>query len=142
MYPSPTTSGMTPSPTSTGKIDPYTPRKDTIMVPAGGYAIVDIVADNPGFWFMHCHVEPHAVDGMAVTLNEAQPYQNPSPPEMRQHGTLNQPSKTSITIWTLTQTGHLLLQVCALFIVVERIPMTYLLKLYVHTLMNTTSYGI
>ena len=85
-YPSPTTSGMIPSPTSTGKIDPYTPRKDTIMVPAGGYAIVDVVADNPGIWFMHCHVEPHAVDGMAVTLNEAQPYQNPSPPEMRQCG--------------------------------------------------------
>ena len=85
-YPSPTTSGMIPSPTSTGKIDPYTPRKDTIMVPAGGYAIVDVVADNPGIWFMHCHVENHAVEGMAVTLNEAQPYQNPSPPEMRQCG--------------------------------------------------------
>ena len=85
-YPSPTTSGMIPSPTSTGKIDPYTPRKDTITVPAGGYAIVDVVADNPGIWFMHCHVENHAVEGMAVTLNEAQPYQNPSPPEMRQHG--------------------------------------------------------
>ena len=56
------------------------------MVPAGGYAIVDVVADNPGIWFMHCHVEPHAVEGMAVTLNEAQPHQNPSPPEMRQHG--------------------------------------------------------
>ena len=86
MYPSPTTSGMIPSPTSTGKIDPCTPRKDTIMVPAGGYAIIDIVADNPGIWFMHCHVEPHAVEGMALTLNEAQPYQSPSPPEMRQHG--------------------------------------------------------
>ena len=85
-YPSPTTSGMIPSPTSTGKIDPCTPRKDTIMVPAGGYAIVDVVADNPGIWFMHCHVENHAVQGMAVTLNEAQPYQNPSPPEMRQCG--------------------------------------------------------
>ena len=127
-YPSPTTSGMTPSPTSTGKIDPYTPRKDTITVPAGGYAIVDVVADNPGIWFMHCHVEPHAVEGMAVTLNEAQPNQNPSPPEMRQHGNFEptlqdfynnldfDPNRPSI-----------LLQVCAPFVVVERIPMTYLL---------------
>ena len=83
MYPSPTTSGMTPSPTSTGKIDPYPPHKDTIMIPAGGCAIVDVVANNPGIWF---HVENHAVEGMAVTLNEAQPYQNPSPPEIRQCG--------------------------------------------------------
>ena len=74
------------------------------MVPAGGYAIVDVVANNPGIWSMHCHVENHTVDGMAVTLNEAQPYQNPSPPEMCQCGTLSQPSKTSMTIWTLTQT--------------------------------------
>ena len=82
-YPSPTTDGSTPTPTASGKIDPLTPRKDTIMVPAGGYAIIDIVADNPGVWFMHCHVENHAVEGMGVVLNEAQPQQNPSPSEMR-----------------------------------------------------------
>ena len=35
---------------------------------------------------MHCHVENHAVEGMGVVLNEAQPNQNPSPPDMRQCG--------------------------------------------------------
>ena len=69
--------------TPSGKIDPHTPRKDTIIVPAGGYAIIYVVADNPGVWFMHCHVENHAVEGMGVILNEAQPNQNPSPLEMR-----------------------------------------------------------
>ena len=85
-YPSATTNGKVPTPTSSGKIDPRTPRKDTIMVPAGGYVIIDVVTDNPGVWFMHCHVENHAVEGMGVVLNEAQPNQNPSPPDMRQCG--------------------------------------------------------
>ena len=85
-YPSATTNGNVPTPTASGKIDPRTPRKDTIMVPAGGYAIIDIVTDNPGIWFMHCHVENHAVEGMGVVLNEAQPNQNPSPADMRQCG--------------------------------------------------------
>ena len=66
--------------TSSGKIDPRTPRKDTVLVPAGGYAVIRIVADNPGVWFMHCHVENHAVEGMAVTLNEARRNQNPERP--------------------------------------------------------------
>ena len=72
-----------PNPTASGTIDPRTPRKDTVLVPAGGYAIIYVVADNPGVWFMHCHVENHAVEGMGVVLNEAQSNQNPSPLEMR-----------------------------------------------------------
>ena len=86
VYPSATTDGSIPTPTSSGKIDPFTPRKDTILVPEGGYAIVDVVADNPGIWFMHCHVENHMAEGMEVIINEAQPNQNPSPQKMRQTG--------------------------------------------------------
>ena len=72
--------------TRTGKIDPYTPRKDTLVVPAGGYAVIRMVTDNPGVWFMHCHVENHLVEGMAVVLNEAKPNRILSPPEMRISG--------------------------------------------------------
>ena len=86
IYPSPTSDGKTPAPTVSGKIDPYTPRKDTILVPEGGYAIVDVVADNPGIWFMHCHIENHQAEGMEVIINEAMPKQNPSPSEMRKYG--------------------------------------------------------
>ena len=86
LYPSPTSNGTTPTPTASGKIDPYTPRKDTILVPEGGYAIVDVVANNPGIWFMHCHIENHQAEGMEVIINEAMPNQNPSPLEMRQYG--------------------------------------------------------
>lgn len=46
-------------------------RKDTIIVPSGGYVVTRIVADNPGVWFMHCHIELHSNDGMAIYLNES-----------------------------------------------------------------------
>ena len=98
LYPSPTSNGTTPTPTPSGKIDPHTPRKDTVLVPEGGYAIVDVVADNPGIWFMHCHVENHQVEGMDVIINEAQPNQNPSPPKMRQFGNF-QPTLKDFYEW-------------------------------------------
>ncbi|XP_059153453.1 uncharacterized protein LOC131939263 [Physella acuta] len=49
----------------------YPPIKDTIIVPSGGYAVIRIRADNPGVWFMHCHIELHHVNGMALMFNES-----------------------------------------------------------------------
>ncbi|XP_071140405.1 uncharacterized protein [Mytilus edulis] len=46
-------------------------RKDTIVVPYGGYVIIKIKAANPGVWFMHCHIDKHMVEGMALMLNES-----------------------------------------------------------------------
>ncbi|XP_063411049.1 uncharacterized protein LOC134693965 [Mytilus trossulus] len=46
------------------------PIKDTIIVPWGGYVVIRIVADNPGYWYFHCHIELHNVDGMALVLQE------------------------------------------------------------------------
>ena len=46
-------------------------RKDTIIIPTGGYAVIRIRSTNPGRWLMHCHIEVHALDGMAMVLNEA-----------------------------------------------------------------------
>ena len=47
------------------------PRKDTIIVPTSGYVVVRIRADNPGVWFLHCHIEFHNNHGMAMVLNES-----------------------------------------------------------------------
>ncbi|KAH3694162.1 uncharacterized protein LOC127861637 [Dreissena polymorpha] len=47
------------------------PRKDTIIVPTGGYVVIRIKADNPGLWNMHCHIELHSMDGMLMLLNES-----------------------------------------------------------------------
>ena len=68
------------------KIDPYTVRKDTVTVPAGGYAVIQFVADNPGYWIMHCHVETHTLEGMAVVINETAVRTTPPPDGMRKCG--------------------------------------------------------
>ena len=59
-------------------------RKDTIIVPAGGYVRVRFIANNPGYWFLHCHLEPHQVEGMSVLIDELQNQQNPPPTELNQ----------------------------------------------------------
>ena len=56
------------------------PRKDSIIVPTGGYVVLRIRSDNPGKWFLHCHIEVHALDGMAMVVNEAVD-RTPSPPK-------------------------------------------------------------
>ena len=48
-------------------------RKDTVIVPFGGYAVIRFVVDNPGWWFLHCHIEIHQLEGMAVVIREQQP---------------------------------------------------------------------
>ncbi|XP_071491136.1 uncharacterized protein [Diadema antillarum] len=47
----------------------HPPLKDTVIVPDGGYTIVQFVADNPGWWFFHCHLEFHVVIGMGLLVH-------------------------------------------------------------------------
>ena len=54
----------------TGKISPRAPLKDTLLIPAGGYAVVYFKTDNPGWWFLHCHIEVHQLEGMGLIINE------------------------------------------------------------------------
>ena len=46
------------------------PKKDTLAVPYGGYIVIRFVVDNPGWWFLHCHIEIHQLEGMAVVIQE------------------------------------------------------------------------
>lgn len=47
-------------------------RRDTINVPGEGGAVnVRFVADNPGAWLLHCHIEWHFEAGLAVVFIEA-----------------------------------------------------------------------
>lgn len=46
-------------------------RRDTVMVPAGGSATIRWVADNPGEWLFHCHIQPHLNSGLAAIFVEA-----------------------------------------------------------------------
>ena len=47
---------------------PGAARKDTLLVPVMGRAAVDVIADNPGQWMLHCHNTYHLEAGMATTL--------------------------------------------------------------------------
>ena len=66
--------------TDGGKLIKTSVRKDTILVPAGGYVVVAVPLNNPGYWLLHCHSEPHLFKGMAVILQEYPENQHPKPP--------------------------------------------------------------
>ncbi|KAK3319747.1 multicopper oxidase-domain-containing protein [Cercophora scortea] len=63
---------------STSAYDPLTsrkswnfdnpPRRDVVMVPAGGYVAVAFKPDNPGAWLVHCHIAWHASAGLALQM--------------------------------------------------------------------------
>ena len=67
-------------------INETTVRKDTVIIPAGGYVVINFLSDNPGFWFLHCHIEDHVASGMALLLNEAPGRHNPPPDGLNQCG--------------------------------------------------------
>jgi FtsP/CotA-like multicopper oxidase with cupredoxin domain len=67
-------------------LDRTTIRKDTVLVPALGYVIVHFKTNNPGWWFLHCHMEPHQLEGMAMVINEAPDLQPPPPKGMQTCG--------------------------------------------------------
>ena len=60
-------------------ISAWTVRKDTVVVPAGGYVIIRFRSANPGWWLMHCHMDPDFAGGMAVVFNELG-FNHPRPP--------------------------------------------------------------
>ncbi|WVZ14396.1 hypothetical protein V8G54_011962 [Vigna mungo] len=47
-------------------IDP--PEVNTIGLPKNGWLAMRFVANNPGVWYMHCHLERHASSGMDTVL--------------------------------------------------------------------------
>jgi laccase len=44
------------------------PSRNTIGVPVGGWAVVRFLADNPGVWLVHCHIDAHLTGGLAMAL--------------------------------------------------------------------------
>ena len=79
------TDGIAPDISITNK----TIQKDTVIVPAGGYVVIDFITDNPGYWFLHCHIEPHQLEGMALVINELETQQIPPPLGMHTCGNFN-----------------------------------------------------
>ncbi|GER28591.1 laccase [Striga asiatica] len=51
-------------PTRFNLVDPV--ERNTVGVPSGGWVAIRFVADNPGVWFMHCHLEVHTSWGLKM----------------------------------------------------------------------------
>ncbi|XP_010104683.2 laccase-4 [Morus notabilis] len=47
-------------------VDPV--ERNTIGVPSGGWTAIRFKADNPGVWFMHCHLEVHTTWGLKMAF--------------------------------------------------------------------------
>ncbi|XP_020240227.1 laccase-17 [Cajanus cajan] len=62
-------------------VDPV--ERNTVGVPSGGWVAIRFLADNPGVWFMHCHLEVHTSWGLKmawVVLDGKLPNQKLFPP--------------------------------------------------------------
>ena len=57
------------------------PIKDNIAVPSHGYAIIRFIADNPGFWLLHCHLDSHSENGMTVLMRVGETKDLPPKPK-------------------------------------------------------------
>ncbi|KAF5092265.1 hypothetical protein D0Z03_002951 [Geotrichum reessii] len=44
------------------------PFVDTVVVPRNGHAVIRFTAHNPGYWFLHCHINHHLLAGMGGFL--------------------------------------------------------------------------
>ena len=51
-----------------------------MVVPPGGYAVIQFTTNNPGWWHLHCHMAHHLASGMGMLLNEAPELQSRFPP--------------------------------------------------------------
>lgn len=47
-------------------VDP--PRRNTVGVPANGWTAIRFTANNPGAWFLHCHLDVHLMWGLATVF--------------------------------------------------------------------------
>ncbi|XP_073149999.1 laccase-17-like [Henckelia pumila] len=70
-------------PKSFNLVDPV--ERNTVGVPAGGWVAIRFLADNPGVWFMHCHLEVHTSWGLKMAwlvLDGKLPNQKLLPPPL------------------------------------------------------------
>jgi FtsP/CotA-like multicopper oxidase with cupredoxin domain len=45
-------------------------RRDVQVVPANSYIVIQLTADNPGAWPLHCHIAWHVSAGLYMTVLE------------------------------------------------------------------------
>jgi len=55
--------------------------RDTVILPAGGYGVLRFRATNPGWYYGHCHIMLHQLDGMAFAIRIGTNAQTSRPPD-------------------------------------------------------------
>ncbi|KAH9958043.1 multicopper oxidase-domain-containing protein [Russula dissimulans] len=75
-------------------------RRDTVQVPAGSSVTLRLIADNPGAWIFHCHIQWHLQAGLAATFIEA-------PLEMEQRARTVQAPPKALAAQCCTQIPNL-----------------------------------
>lgn len=73
--------GNYPGPSNFNLVDP--PSRNIVGVPPNGWVAIRFIADNPGVWYLHCHLEIHLTWGLSMaflTLNGNGPNQTLPPP--------------------------------------------------------------
>ncbi|KAJ2777287.1 ferroxidase fet3 [Coemansia interrupta] len=63
--------GVIGDPVGIRKSGPWPMRRDTVLVGPGQYVVLRFVADNPGVWLMHCHIERHMELGLSMMFVSA-----------------------------------------------------------------------
>ncbi|KAA8539636.1 hypothetical protein F0562_026328 [Nyssa sinensis] len=53
-------------PKSFNLVDPV--ERNTLSVPTAGWTAIRFTADNPGIWFLHCHLEVHTTWGLKMAF--------------------------------------------------------------------------
>ena len=109
--PSPVTVAMA----SNEKLIDTAVRKDTVIVPAGGYVVIAFIADSPGYWFMHCLIEVHQLEGMAVIIQEYDESEHNYnfPPDINKPGKLNWTTNDLINFTNLYFSGCIRIRILA-----------------------------
>ncbi|ORY74747.1 laccase [Leucosporidium creatinivorum] len=75
-------------------------RRDVVIVPGDGGAVnMAFVADNPGTWIFHCHIDWHMTAGLAMVFIEA-------PSEAQEQLALPQVMKDQCDYWGISPTGN------------------------------------
>jgi len=54
-----------------GAFPKHPARRDTLVLPPQGNFVIRFVADNPGVWLFHCHIDWHLAQGLAMEMIEA-----------------------------------------------------------------------
>ena len=49
-------------------ISPAMPAEDENDIDVPGYAVIRFVADSPGVWLLHCHIEWHFAIGLGMAF--------------------------------------------------------------------------